>query len=353
MKNLSLSHIGSWILLIVLSLVTLQCESGVAANDEVSPILALNQSVDESDPCACLSLQFPQEDLSDFEIESLQFMREEEKLARDVYLALAEVWSDRVFTNISQSEQRHMDAIGCLLDKYGLSDPVGSNGPGEFTDPDLQALYGQLVEQGSASLEAGMTVGATIEDLDINDLQTDLEDVDNADITAVYGNLTRGSRNHLRAFNRRLTAMDVTYAPAYIDAETFATIISGTTERGTGLCAGNGQGSGNGRGRCGGNGPGAGLGNGPGNGPNCPNGLGQGNGQGANCPNGAGQGAGPGANCPNGAGQGNGPGANCPNGVGQGTGNGPNCPNGAGQGNGQGNGGPNNPNNNGGNNPNG
>ncbi len=58
------------------------------------------------------------------EEEGLLFMREEEKLARDVYLVLFDKWGLRVFENIAESEQRHMDAVLYLLGKYGLDDPA-------------------------------------------------------------------------------------------------------------------------------------------------------------------------------------------------------------------------------------
>ena len=52
------------------------------------------------------------------------FMREEEKLARDVYLTLYDAWRLAPFANISVSEQKHMNAMLLLLRKYGLPDPA-------------------------------------------------------------------------------------------------------------------------------------------------------------------------------------------------------------------------------------
>ena len=39
--------------------------------------------------------------------DGLSYMREEEKLARDVYLALYEKWGIRTFLNIAKAEQQH------------------------------------------------------------------------------------------------------------------------------------------------------------------------------------------------------------------------------------------------------
>jgi hypothetical protein len=140
----------------------------------------------------------PSSDLSVEENSGLLFMREEEKLARDVYNQLFTLWGQPVFQNIAASEQTHMDQIKLLMDRYGLADPAQT--PGQFTDPNLQALYDQLIAQGSVSLDEALKVGALIEQTDIADLQTRLAQTDNADIQLVYNNLMKGSYNHLSAF---------------------------------------------------------------------------------------------------------------------------------------------------------
>ncbi len=180
--------------------------------------------------------------VDDQEIEDLLWMREEEKLARDVYLTLAEQWDVAVFTNISQSEQQHMDAVAVLLERYGLEDPVGENGVGEFTNPELQALYDELVAQGSQSLADALTVGATIEDVDILDLEEAMARTDNADIQQVYSSLECGSENHLRAFVSTLEQMTgESYTPQFIDQATYDAILAGNTD-----CAQQGQQGGHG-----------------------------------------------------------------------------------------------------------
>lgn len=137
------------------------------------------------------------------EVAGLQWMREEEKLARDVYQTLGARFSLPIFKNIARSEQTHMDAVNVLLDRYGVPDPVGNNGVGVFTDPQLQALYDDLVARGTTSLVSALAVGAEIERLDIGDLETRLAQTDKADIRQMYANLERGSYNHLRAFTTR------------------------------------------------------------------------------------------------------------------------------------------------------
>jgi hypothetical protein len=165
--------------------------------------------------------------LSPAEQEGLVFMREEEKLARDVYLTLAAQWQIPIFSNIAASEQTHMDSIRTLLVRYNVPDPVAGMGVGEFATEHFQTLYADLVTLGSQSLINALTVGATIEEIDIVDLYDRLEDLTHQDIQRVYQNLERGSENHLRAFVGQLANRGVTYEPQYLDPELYQQIIGG------------------------------------------------------------------------------------------------------------------------------
>ncbi len=159
-------------------------------------------------------------------------MREEEKLARDVYTTLYGKWKIIIFNNIGESEQTHMDAVLQLLNRYNLQDPVGNNNVGEFNNADLQELYLQLVELGSTSISDALQVGATIEDLDIFDLENALTKIDNQDIELVYDNLTKGSRNHLRSFYSNILIASETYVPQFITQEKFDAIVNSPMETG-------------------------------------------------------------------------------------------------------------------------
>lgn len=184
-----------------------------------------------------------QGDLNDAEKEALIFMREEEKLAHDVYLVMYELWGMRIFQNISGSEQSHTEAVKTLLDGYGVPDPAADE-VGVFTNPDLQVLYNDLVAQGSQSLPAALLVGAAIEEIDILDLEERLAQTDNADIQHVFENLLKGSGNHLRAFSSTLmTQTGETYQPQYMSIDAYQAIV-----------AESGMGSGQGRGARGGRG---------------------------------------------------------------------------------------------------
>jgi hypothetical protein len=185
-------------------------------------------------------------ELSAEESAALLYMREEEKLAHDVYVTLSAQWGLPVFQNISLSEQSHADAVKTLIDRYGLQDPASTT-VGVFTNPDLQALYNDLIARGGQSLAEALKVGAAIEEIDILDLQKRLTETDNADIQQVFNNLMTASYNHLRAFANTLsTQTGEVYQPQYLSADAYQTIL------GSSAGSGNGRGSGQGGGQRGG-----------------------------------------------------------------------------------------------------
>ena len=133
-----------------------------------------------------------------------------------------------------------MDEIKVLLDRYALTDPA--LGAGQFTNPDLQALYTQLVAQGNLSVGDALKVGAAIEEIDIRDLQTRMAQTDNADVQQAYTNLMNGSYNHLQAFTSNLlTQTGETYVPQYLTAEQYQTIITSAVSNGQGNGGGQGM----------------------------------------------------------------------------------------------------------------
>jgi hypothetical protein len=174
----------------------------------------------------------PVGDLDDDEAAAVTFLREEEKLARDVYLTLSLSWEPPVFSRIARSEQRHMDLVALLLDRYGLVDPVGDDVIGRFTNPDLDVLFDELVAAGQQSLVDALAVGATIEDLDLADLEALLSASNDLDVDLIAENLAAGSRNHLRAFVGALADQGADYAPQYLDEQMFTDIITAGSERG-------------------------------------------------------------------------------------------------------------------------
>ncbi len=150
--------------------------------------------------------------LSEAEIDSLTYMREEEKLARDVYLYLHDKWGSRIFDNISASEQTHMDAIKTLLDRYEITDPVKDDTPGVFSDV-FAGLYETLTDAGGVSLVEALKVGVFIEMTDIDDLTQGIAEAKRRDIVKVYTNLRKGSQNHWDAFCSNLVKLGETCEP--------------------------------------------------------------------------------------------------------------------------------------------
>lgn len=166
------------------------------------------------------------------EAQGLTYMREEEKLARDVYRYFYPMWEAGLFENISESEQSHFEAIGELLATYRLDDPAAQDLPGVFVNPDLQALYDLLIATGSGSELAALQVGALIEETDMVDIVEALAATDQPDITVVYENLLRGSRNHLRAFVAAIEALGVPYTAQVLPQEEVDAIVDSPMERG-------------------------------------------------------------------------------------------------------------------------
>ena len=139
--------------------------------------------------------------LTEAEETQLLFLLEEEKLARDVYESFYAKWGAAEFSNIAASEQRHMNSVLRLVEKYGLDAPSTLDTRGEFDDEDLQNLYNDLIERGEVSLEAAYQVGVDIEVLDIEDLETLIATSERTDVRRVAGNLLRASEKHLDAFS--------------------------------------------------------------------------------------------------------------------------------------------------------
>ena len=119
--------------------------------------------------CLRYDESYPAQQLSADEASRILFMREEEKLAMDVYQALSQKWRLRIFSNIAAGERRHFDAAGRLIIRYELSDTALPT-PGSFTNAELQKLYNDLLAKGERSLVDALQVGVIIEEKNIADL---------------------------------------------------------------------------------------------------------------------------------------------------------------------------------------
>jgi hypothetical protein len=161
----------------------------------------------------------------------LQFLREEEKLARDVYLTLYDRWQLAPHANIASSEQTHMDRAKATLANFGLSDPVQDDTVGAFVNAQLGQLYGDLVARGEQTEVESLQVGAIIEDLDIRDIELMKSRTTEASVLATYESLQCGSRNHLRAFTSQLATRGASYTPQYLTQAEYDAILVGAREQ--------------------------------------------------------------------------------------------------------------------------
>jgi len=163
----------------------------------------------------------------------LVFMREEEKLARDVYLTLASLYPNTsVFLNIGEgSEQTHTDTMRDKLAQFNVSDPNPNtnNLPssiGVFTGADygwyFNEKYTQLVANAQNSELDALYVGAFIEELDMHDIvycpqvildtNNGINDcgliyTDETPLINSYNSLVDGSKSHLRAYVGNIEAI--------------------------------------------------------------------------------------------------------------------------------------------------
>ncbi len=160
----------------------------------------------------------------------LIFMREEEKLARDVYIMLGNLYPDSsVFGKIDDSEQRHTDSVRDKLMQYGITDPSTNDNIGVFTGEAygwyFTEKYHELITRGAMSEFDALYVGAFIEELDMRDINQcpgvvvetsdSIADVSecgkvytqNSDLQRLYENLLEGSENHLAAYVSKIEAI--------------------------------------------------------------------------------------------------------------------------------------------------
>lgn len=168
--------------------------------------------------------------LDEAQIRHLQFVREEEKMARDVYHVLYEKWGNPVFATIEASEQAHMDALANLLCFYGIDDPVASDEVGAFSNADLAQLFEDLTNWGSQSEIDALLAGGFIEEIDILDIWAAFAETDEERIQNVYQNLYEGSYNHLHAFVRHYELLSPTaYEPQQLSKTEFDLVMAFVT----------------------------------------------------------------------------------------------------------------------------
>lgn len=179
--------------------------------------------ITEEAPPECNFVKISSLDLSEDEEAMLLYVREEEKMARDVYNFIGERFKMAIFKNIAESEQDHMDKVLCLLLHYNIDDPAQE--PGVFTNKEIQEMYDELVALGSGPITDALTAGAIIEDYDIYDIHHWMTLTSNENILNVFGNIVCGSGNHLIEFDLKLKNFGVQYEVQYISYDEYLEIL--------------------------------------------------------------------------------------------------------------------------------
>lgn len=210
---------------LILAIVSFTFASCSKNNDVVDEAIVAESTDEKSAEVAalCSTCNFTGT-LSEAEVASLMEMREEEKFAREVYIAMNALYNYRLFANISKSENAHTSAVLYVIKGFGLTDPSPVAAT-EFSNPMFTDLYAQLTAKGSVSLVEALKVSAFIEEYDIADLQRHLAESENATVAKVYENLLRGSKFHLKAFTNALKVQGATYTPTVISVEEYNEII--------------------------------------------------------------------------------------------------------------------------------
>lgn len=138
--------------------------------------------------------------------DTLVFIYQEEKVARDVYIQLGDAYPTyEIYQSIKLSEQQHIDAVQKLCEKYNVDISfIDEDSVGEFVLYELQNLHDTLITQGMLSEISGLMVGEYIEITDIEDLEK-AEIGMPADVVQVFENLKEGSSKHLAAFKKAIS----------------------------------------------------------------------------------------------------------------------------------------------------
>lgn len=131
----------------------------------------------------------------------LQFTREEERMARDLYKLFADKYDALpVFDRISWSEQRHFDAVGNMLVRYDVQDPSAGKAAGIYADTAIQKLYDGWKTQGLKSSDEALKAAIALETRDIADLAKLIAKNNPSDVESLYTQLLAASKHHLAAF---------------------------------------------------------------------------------------------------------------------------------------------------------
>lgn len=173
------------------------------------------------------SALLPTDSLTPSEIEGLMYLREEEKMAHDLYRAYFLDNNLHIFKKIALAERKHMKATRRLINFYGLTDPA-IQAAGQFSDTTIQAMYDALLADGLVSPEDALNSAAYVEESDILDLMNELSATSNTNLIFVYSKLLNGSKRHLKGLVHILDNYGIVYQPQLLDSTLYNDIINMT-----------------------------------------------------------------------------------------------------------------------------
>jgi hypothetical protein len=181
--------------------------------------------------------------------QSLAYMYDEERLAKELYLAIYAKQPVKQLYNIaSRAEGRHIDAVNTLAQKYGVATPPQQTG--RYQHPEIQNLFNELYSKGIRSQRDALEVGCMAEVVDIDDLNKYIGQAQQAnaqDVLQTFTFLRKGSYNHYWAFDKGLKKLGVSNGCCSLGQQ-YCHSEYPKKERGQGHGEGQGRGQGHGRG---------------------------------------------------------------------------------------------------------
>ncbi len=165
------------------------------------------------------------------EIEFLFAIREDEKVAKDLYTAFAGQYPTAIqFSRIAAAEATHIAAVETVLGYYEITYPA-LGAPGIFADAARQAQYDGLLAK-ATTLQAALEAMTTLEEENIAAYKAVEANITNANLKLIVSNMIKASSNHLKAAVRQLATLGVIYTPIHLDQATFDDIINSALAQG-------------------------------------------------------------------------------------------------------------------------
>jgi hypothetical protein len=164
-------------------------------------------------------------------MEGLIFLRNGERLAKDIAHDFMDAYGSHPFFGQSEAERSHGRAVSQLLARYALHDLVDDQRPGEYSDPFWQSEYDFYREQGALGYIDALLVSLEIQEAAVVDLRywSELSESDVV-VVEVLRALLMATRNHLRILNNELESVGFEYTPVYFSEAEYDQIVYGPLE---------------------------------------------------------------------------------------------------------------------------